>query len=256
MATPITFSAIRIKADNTNLEQDENGYYRVILGAINAFNSAGDFYISEGVNDLISNQSSSLARRIKSGYLKGEVGHPILEPGMTKSQYYARNMRIDQNNVSHHIRDVILTPTNEPCGIPGGGNIILIEGWVKPAGSKGDALKKALDNPDENVAFSIRSFTQDMVQGGVNRKKLLQIITWDWVVEPGIKFANKFDKVDGRISIESFNLCTFNTDELGINGNIAECFNCSLESNDEREMTKELISSIERNNLSSVVMTW
>ncbi len=256
MSNKIIFSAIKTNADNKKLEQDDKGYYKVILGAINAFNTSGDFYLADGVKDLIEDQSHSLSRRIKSGYLKGEVGHPVYEVGMSKAQFFARNLRIDLPNVSHHIRELILTPTNEPSGFPGKGNTILVEGWVKPSGPKGDALKKALDDPDQNVAFSIRSFTQDEVVNGVNTKKLLQIVTWDWVLEPGINTANKWDTLKkSTVSIESMDLEYIDIDFLAKGNDINECLNCSLESKDDLEFTNELISNYNKNNKMSNILT-
>jgi hypothetical protein len=257
----IIFSSIKTFADNKVLEQDANGYYRVTLGALNAFNASGDFYLEDGIKDLIENESNSLARRLKAGYLKGEAGHPVYEPGMTKAEFFSRNLRIHQPLVSHHIREIILTPTNEPSGLPGRGNTVLIEGWVKPSGIHGDALKKDLDNPECNVAFSIRSFTQDVMIGGVNVKKLAQIVTWDWVVEPGIQRANKFTKLSSESLVnfymDTLSICSMDISEISSAGKINECINCSLESNDEREMVNELIrSTTPLNNSNSILKIW
>lgn len=255
MGKEIFFTTVKSNADNRKLEQDENGYYRVNLGGLNTFNSAGEFYVDDGVKDLLTNKSSALARRLKSGYLKSEVDHPQYLPGMSKAQFYARNMKIDIANTACHIRDIILTPTNEASGIPGQGNFVLIEGWIKPSGPHGEALKAALDNPDENVAFSIRSFTSDKVVNGVRMKKIMQIITFDWVLEPGISKASKWKK----LSIESMDLCSMDIDEIANdNGTINECFNCSLEDGDMKDMTNEIITNFEtyHNKSNSIINNW
>jgi hypothetical protein len=245
MGQPIIFTAIKGYGDNRQLEKDANGYYRVTLGALNAFNASGDFYLAEGIKEFIENESHSLARRIKAGYLKGEAGHPVYETGMSKAEFFSRNQRIHQPLVSHHIREIILTPTDKPSGIPGISNLVLIEAWLKPSGTYGDALQKDLENPDCNVAFSIRSFTNDSVIGGTNIKKIVQIITWDWVVEPGIQLANKFSKLGTEsICLEAIEYGSIDIEELSVNGRINECINCSFESNDEKIQTEELIRSI------------
>ncbi len=238
-ANQIVFSAVKSNAKNDKLEQDKNGYYKVTLGAVNALNGNGDIYLEKGIKELIEDSSHSLARRLKSGYLKGEAGHPVYQTGMSKAEFFSRNLRIEITNVSHHIRDVILIPTGNHSGVPGTGNQVLIEGWIKPSGPQGDALKKMLDDPEQNVAFSIRCFTNDQVIGGVNTKTIMQIVTWDWVIEPGIKIANKWDK----LSVESLDLMTFNIDELTSSGvSLKDDINISLESSDQREMAKEIIS--------------
>ena len=115
---------------------------------------------------------------------------------MSKVEFYERNLKIEQTRISHHIRDIVFTDTKTPCGMPGKGNIVLVQAWLKPDGPMGDALKKSLDDPEQNVAFSIRCFTKDEMVNGTVIKQVVQIVTWDWVVEPGMKMANKFDTLN------------------------------------------------------------
>lgn len=206
----LTFSAIKTHDVNKDIKQDSNGYYYVTLGALNCYNSAGAYYVADGVKDLIENQSNLLARRLQNGYLNGEMGHPDFVPGMTHNDFLVRNLKIHQPNISHHIKSVELKPTDEDSGMPGGGKIIKVMGWVKPAGEKGPYLKEVLDNPDVNVAFSVRSLTNDTPVKGVIVKKIIQIITWDWVVEPGIKCANKWN----TLAMESLDIASFNIRDL------------------------------------------
>lgn len=257
MANTIIFTSIKGYGDNRLLEKDENGYYRVTLGAINAFNASGEFYLAEGVKDIIENDSNSLARRLKGGYLKGEAGHPVYETGMSKAEFFARNQRIHLPLVSHHIREVMLTPTNIPSGLPGKGNLVIVEGWIKPSGPMGDSLKKDLDDPECNVAFSIRSFTHDIMIAGTNNKKIVQIVTWDWVVEPGIKIANKFSKLASEsLQLETVEYGSISFEELSNDGKINECINCSLESRDEELQTEELITAVAQLSNQNILKRW
>ena len=196
MNDQIVFSYVRTGAENKQIKKDDKGYYFITLGAFNAYNRSGAFYLMDGVRDLVENKSSSLNRRIRDGYLKGEAGHPNYETGMSKVEFYERNLKIEQTRISHHIRDIVFTDTKTPCGMPGKGNIVLVQAWLKPDGSMGDALKKSLDDPEQNVAFSIRCFTKDEMVNGTVIKQVVQIVTWDWVVEPGMKMANKFDTLN------------------------------------------------------------
>ena len=206
----LTFSAIKLHNQNKDIKQDGSGYYYVTLGALNCYNSTGAYYVADGVKDLIENQSNLFARRLANGYLNGEMGHPEQTPGMKYHDFLVRNLKIYPENISHHIKSVELIPTDEDSGLPGGGKIIKIMGWVKPSGEKGQYLKEALDNPDNNVAFSIRSLTNDTSVKGVVIKKIMQIITWDWVVEPGIACANKWS----TLAMESFDICSVNIKDI------------------------------------------
>ncbi len=52
-----------------------------------------------------------------------------------------------------------------------------------------------MDNPDENVAFSIRSLVNVVVEQGKIIRRLKALFTYDKVIEPGIKIATQFDTV-------------------------------------------------------------
>lgn len=255
-ATSIVFSSVKSVANNKKLQQDANGYYKVIVGAINAFNSSGAFYLADGVKELIESDSSILARRLKSNYLYGEKGHPSYIPGMTNEQFISRNLRIEMNNVSHHIKEIILTPTNITSGLQGKGNVIKIEAWIKPSGEQGPLLQKALDNPDENVAFSIRSLTCDQMVNGTMIKKLVTIVTWDWVIEPGISIANKYDS----IALEAYTKDErrFDIDELRTNKDIITKLNVSAEDAESiRASIDQAIKSFKKiQNSNDLLLRW
>ena len=244
MNDQIVFSYVRTGAENKQIKKDDKGYYFITLGAFNAYNRSGAFYLMDGVRDLVENKSSSLNRRIRDGYLKGEAGHPNYETGMSKVEFYERNLKIEQTRISHHIRDIVFTDTKTPCGMPGKGNIVLVQAWLKPDGPMGDALKKSLDDPEQNVAFSIRCFTKDEMVNGTVIKQVVQIVTWDWVVEPGMKMANKFD----TLNLESLDFTPISlrslreyNNELSISTEAAD-INVTLD-DIERNITKHEINT-------------
>jgi hypothetical protein len=71
--------------------------------------------------------------------------------------------------------------------------MVSIIGLVKPSGPYGSFLQEQLDDPNQNVSFSIRSLV-DLAAGpgGRTNKIITEIITWDYVSEPGISVANKY----------------------------------------------------------------
>jgi hypothetical protein len=177
------------------LKPDADGYYTVVLGAYGAHNSAGMFY------DLASavpffQEGSVLRRMLNKGVLRGEYKHPEKVPGMSDAQYVHRIRQIDSDRVAFHIRNLRLEEgQRDDKGRP----ITVVIGEVRPSGPYGQVLKDALDNPHENVYFSVRSLTVDDLMRGV--KYTREIITWDFVNEGGIYNANKYFSP----ALESFN---------------------------------------------------
>lgn len=185
------------------LKPDEDGYYTVVLGALNVYNSAGAFYPYESAKQIFK-ESSSLMRRIANGTLRGEYGHPKKLPGMSMRDFVNRILEIHEENVSHHIKEVTIdySSVKDKDGRP----VIAIIGKIKPCGPMGKYLKESLDNPNENVCFSIRSLTQDVRVGGVIHKNLRTIVSWDYVNEPGISTAMKWhspalESIDNEVYI-------------------------------------------------------
>lgn len=167
---------------------DDNGYTTVILGALDFDNSAGEVYPHEWAKPLFNDNSSFMAK-VNDGYLSGELGHPQYLPGMTKEDFIIRIRTVLEANESHHIKKVWI----ERKDIYGNGRMIpCIMGLVRPSGAKGSILKDKMGNVDCNVAFSIRSLTQDTMINGKKHKRLVEIVTWDHVIQPGISVANKY----------------------------------------------------------------
>lgn len=173
------------------LKCDADGYYTVVLGALDVFNSSGAYYPEASARHLFA-QSASLARRIASGNLRGEYGHPRMLPGMTVDDFINRVRDIYEPHVCMHIRKVTVdyTTFRNAQGQP----IITIIGEIKPSGPMGPSLKEQLENRHEDVCFSIRSLTNDEVSiyGRVN-KHIKLIVTWDYVNEPGLANAHKWN---------------------------------------------------------------
>jgi len=200
----IVFNSVSAKSDkNKEIVPDSDGYYELVIGGLNIFNSAGSYYTLKGAAELFK-ENSILMRRLKTGFVKAEVGHPKRTAGMSMTEYKERVKSIDLHNVCAHIKEVSLVETKD---IDNGSSeyIWLMVGKVKPIEPHGNILKDALDNPDANVAFSIRSITQDDFINGVRVKTLSEVVTWDYVVEPGIYKATKWQ----TLGIESLELAEY-----------------------------------------------
>lgn len=174
------------------LTPDSNGYYTFIVGGLNCFNSAGEYYTAKGATQLFEN-SSHLMRRISGGSLFGELGHPKKDPALSTEDFYKRVLTIDEQNICCHFSEVWLDfsygKNNPQANNP---DLVAIMAKVKPSGVHSKALEDSITNTQENVAFSIRGITENKYRNGRVERTLTQIITWDRVVEPGIKMANKW----------------------------------------------------------------
>jgi hypothetical protein len=172
------------------LTPNAEGYYELVVGGLNVHNSAGEYYALEGAKELFTDGSSEFQRRVKSGTLRGEVGHPAMMPGQTTASFINRIMDIDQNNVCAHFKEVWLDYNRVKT--KDGSPVVAIVALVIPSGVKADSLERSLRNPNENVCFSIRAFTADMRVMGRNTRTLKKVITFDMVNEPGIHIAEKY----------------------------------------------------------------
>lgn len=192
MFNTVRFSCTALVGSNKAgvIKKDSSGYYRLVLGALNVINSGGAYYPYEQAKHLFL-ESGQLMRRIKKGALRGEYGHPKRQPGQDLDSFANRIMSIHEEMVCCHIKEIILDFENYKG--EDGKPIIAIVGLVCPSGPYGAALERSLDNPGENVCFSIRSFTADSIVGGRTEKVLQTIVTWDYVNEPGIAAANKYN---------------------------------------------------------------
>lgn len=191
------------------IKPDANGYREVVLGAMNVDNSAGAFYPLEPVKNLLLS-NSSLMRRLKDRALRSEYGHPRRN-GMSPVEFLTRVLDIHEQSTCNHIlkleldEERIVDKTNNT-------KVAAIIGWITPSGPYGEALEKQFENPEENVCYSIRSITNDSTDStGKVIKVIKEIVTWDYVNEPGISYAKKTyspsleSRIQDEINLQSVN---------------------------------------------------
>lgn len=171
------------------LKPDDKGYYTVVVGALNIFNSAGQWYELKGSEELFTD-NGAFKRRVNNNALRGEVGHPVKEGWMSYDDYLDRILEIRETNTCVHFKDIWL---DMKSASKNNGTKVPIVAKIIPSGPHAAMLERSLNNPEENVCFSIRAFTQDYNYGGKYCRVLKNIITFDYVNEPGISIANKYE---------------------------------------------------------------
>ncbi len=217
-----TCTALSRSAKKGILTRDDDGYYTTPIGALNTFNSAGEYYPYEGAKELFTS-SGAFMRRIQTGCLKSEEGHPKPLPGQSMESFIERVFRIDEKNVCAHIAEIYLdfNSLKDAAGRP----IVAIMGKVKPAGPHAAALEASFNNAKEDVCFSIRAFTDDKKVAGINQRTLIEVVTFDRVTEPGINTSRKFMAP----ALESRNEVLFTREAL-VNSSKSKPTNLSMES--------------------------
>lgn len=240
MAT--TFEVTALKGVNRvgDIKRLDNNYLQVILGALEFDNSVGAVYDKQRVERILA-ANSIFQRRINAGYLRGEWGHPKEYDYPNMRAFIQRIHSIDERNWAFHIRKVWIVDNYR---LPNGRVICAIMGEICPTGKNNEAFERILANPDENLAFSIRSMATDRVVGGQIRKYIDNIITWDLVNEPGLSCANKFyspsceSAMELPVSIEMLEAALMNSrSQVSVESSIRESI--------------EAIRAMNRNKLSS-----
>ena len=167
---------------NINTEKNEKGWYRVKLGELNTFNSKGDYYLDNGVRDLLSEKNSylSVANRIETGLMEGEVTHPIRE-GHSDNDWLTRNMVIHGGFASKFMQ-IEYVPTDR---MDQGRQVIEIWGMVLP--THGDALRAFRKIQMLTLLSVLDVLQKETYVNGLKCKIITKIITWDRIDIPRIK---------------------------------------------------------------------
>lgn len=185
-----TCTALKGSGKQGKLTPDKNGYYDVPLGALNVFNSGQEYYPYEESKQLFE-KSGLLMRRVEKGVLRGELGHPKRLPGMSMEQFMHRCSSIHEQSWCFHMSHVWLD--HESMKDASGKPIVGIMGKAKGCGPFKSTFDESIANNMENTCFSVRSFTDDYVRGGMVQKVIKEIVTWDLVNESGIACATKYN---------------------------------------------------------------
>lgn len=226
MAGTIRFSCTALPLGRKGIiNKNDDGSYQMVVGGLNAYNASGLYYLYDAARQFFED-SSIFKRRVAKGVCKGELGHPKLIPGMTEAQYFNRVASIEETNVCCIHREITLDFDNfrDEAGRP----FIAIVSNLTPSGPHGPALARSLENPGENVCFSIRTFAHDLrnIAMGRTDRHIDEVITFDQVTEPGIGSATLFNSP----AMESFEH-TFTRDSLVKAVREAEASGVAMESN-------------------------
>ena len=254
----IVISAKAPTSGRETFVKDSDGYYTVNLGGINVFNTRKEFYRHQNPDQLFSDPQGGnnlFYKRLTSGYLIGEANHPSYTKGMSNLDWYSRNIKLAIENAAFHIKEIILNPISGVAPIPDSGRPVRVLGKIKPSGKHGAGLESMLQNPNQNVAFSVRCITDNKVINGYVVKDVISIITYDWVDAPGIPECNKWS----TIAREDNDLTLIKLDDLLNNKEFVKEAELALENDDEKQFHRDLVKKIKtitRHNNKSFLDRW
>lgn len=182
-----------LKGKQGKLKQDSDGNFEVMVGAYNIPTTSGETYLfTERVKKLFT--SSTMLSKFNKNQLYGEADHPSLDDYRLKTRTEAeavalwinRLRRIDPKNISHQIMGIRWEKLPQVVnGRPVYGVYCIIKPLVP-------ILAKSLSDPEQNTAFSVRSFVNRTMQLGELFCETNDIVTYDWVPHGGIPIATKY----------------------------------------------------------------
>lgn len=180
------------------LKPDDSGVYELNAGGFNMPNHAGIVYPA---NTYIIDQmekNSDLNRRVKMGYCKMEVEHPLpfiyveengikyRKPMTDLLEWINRLRSYDPLNICGLISEISFKPEDPNNLRKPIWNMIKCE----PFGPRGKEFKESLENPRHNTAVSIRTQISPF-RPGETQKNVEYWTGYDWVSDPGMIHANK-----------------------------------------------------------------
>jgi hypothetical protein len=123
------------------------------------------------------NPDSTFNKRLKTGDLFGEYGHPFV-PNLSSKEGMQRVITLEAKKKAVFYRK-IYSKRIEDLGID------FVFGDLKPAGPYGKYAEEALLDPNMNFSTSLRAITDNVIRNGIVFKKVFMLITFDVGVPGG-----------------------------------------------------------------------
>lgn len=240
----VRFAVARMNFNDKSgiLKPDQYGYRNMCVGALGMRNSGGALYVRKESEDLFK-KSSSFMRRTQSGYLFGEYGHPKKHPAEDMRAFMKRVMYPEEKNIAVHHSDFTLDDDyNKIPNMPKGAVAIISR--LKPAGPYGPTLETDLSNGFQNSAFSIRTLSKDVNVGGEIGRVLTVPITFDYVTEPGLPIANKWDSPNMEAFVDPFEQYI---SESVLRGIAEESLSSIISTESSKILAEEILRELPRN---------
>lgn len=170
------------------MKANADGYWDVVVGGFDLTNPAGEYFpMTDAVKRIFEDDFSLIRKRLLNNQLYSEYGHPKLA-GLNNQQILQRIAHIEETMRCNFIRSITLKAAKDDQGT----DFIAVWANITPAGPYAEPLLKSMTNPDENVAWSVRSFSKPGFYKGRAATILTDVVNYDNVTSPGVAQATQF----------------------------------------------------------------
>jgi len=191
---------------------NEDGVYKIIVGGLNIYSPNGFYYkYTEKTHKALT--SGAFKIKLEAGKVKSEDNHPNFSEIPTDAGKVARMLKIDDDNAVGVIVDVEVIKSDKLDPIFGE-PVYYIVASIKPEGPKANVLIKLLEDPNAELCFSVRSFSDKYEKNGIMVKEQKLFVTWDRVTNPGHYVAKKSYTNANTLDIESVDEYVFTELEI------------------------------------------
>lgn len=194
------------------LKPDANGAYKIIVGGLNIYSGNGFYYkYTEKIEKILT--SGSFKMKLDAGKILSEDDHPDFSVYPTQKLIMDRMVKIDKDNTLAAILDIEVVKSNKRDPMFGQ-PIYYIVATILPQGPHANKLIRMLQDPNVEVCFSVRSFSDKYTQNGIIIKEQKAFVTWDMVGNPGQHVAKKSYTNGNMLDVESVYEKTFTDIEI------------------------------------------
>jgi len=194
------------------IKPNEKGEYKIIVGGLNIYSGNGFYYKhTPKVEKILT--TGVFKMKLDAGKVMSEANHPNFSVYRKESEVIERMMQIDESNALAAIVNITVVKTDKLDPLFNN-PIYHIVATMVPQGPKKDELIRLFADPDAELCFSVRSFSDSYDVNGVVVKEQKMFITWDRVTNPGHYVAKKSFTNGNMLDLESIEEIRFTDIEI------------------------------------------
>lgn len=208
----------QLEGKKRKLKEAGDGYFEILVGAFGLFVNGYHWDYNNEIEKMF-RSGARLQRDVVDGKLYAEADHPEMAewidgkrtPELVEALWMDRLTKIMQKNAVGHFRKLALVPLR---GEHRNDRIVGVMSEYKPLT---EAERCAIDTPDINPAYSVRSFSRGYKRAGIDHQAATHIVTYDRVTRGGVGQADKYGTPSLQsavVEVTGMNLIDFSNQEI------------------------------------------